>query len=61
MEVHIGLKFSLIFLITLKEGINRNQDVDLEDFQENFANFKVDKIDCHKTNEQTDFKLQLHW
>lgn len=61
MEVYISEKFLLILLTTLKKDINQNQDVDLKNLSEYLANFEVDKIDCHKINEQTNFKLQLHW
>lgn len=60
MEVYISEKFLLILLTTLKKDINQNQDVDLKNLSEYLANFEVDKIDYHKINEQTNFKLQLH-
>lgn len=61
IEIYIGQEFSLILLTTLKEGIDHNQNTNLEDLQEYSANFEVDKVNRHKTNEQTDFKLQLYW
>ena len=59
-EVRIDQKFFPILLIILKGGVDCNQDADLEDLQEYLANFKADEVDCHKTNEQIEPKLQSH-
>lgn len=60
IEFWISQEFFPILLTTLKKGIDCNQNANLENLQEYLANFKIDKVDCYKTNEQTDSKSQLY-